>query len=102
MDSASEITYMGLQDYMVPCMNKKLFGFECPGCGLQRSLVLLLEGDFMGALQMYPAIYTLLPLALILVLNRFTNIRYYNSLIIGLSITSVVLILTNYIYKLTH
>ena len=54
------------EDYMLPCLNKKLFGFDCLGCGLQRSLSLLFHGDFLGALKMYPAVYTLIPLGLII------------------------------------
>ncbi|MGS0524465.1 DUF2752 domain-containing protein [Zobellia nedashkovskayae] len=31
---------------MLPCLNKKLFGIDCPGCGLQRSIVLFFKGRF--------------------------------------------------------
>jgi hypothetical protein len=46
---------MALEDYMIPCMNKKLFGVECMGCGTQRALVLLLKGDFVAAFHMFPS-----------------------------------------------
>ncbi len=88
--------------YMMPCLNKKLFGFECPGCGLQRSVLLLFDGEFVAAFQMYPAIYTLIPLVMLLVVNRFSKSRLLGSLIIGFSIASVVLIITNYVIKLLH
>ncbi len=84
----------------MPCMNKKLFGIECPGCGLQRSVLLLFEGEFLAAFHMYPAIYTLIPLALMLVMNRFSKSRLLGALIIGFSIASVALIVGNYILKL--
>ncbi|MEL1255503.1 DUF2752 domain-containing protein [Flavobacterium sp. DGU38] len=51
---------MGLEKYMLPCLFKTLFGFECLGCGFQRSLFLLFEGRFFDAFKMYPAIYTTL------------------------------------------
>ncbi|MFA7446524.1 MAG: DUF2752 domain-containing protein, partial [Flavobacteriaceae bacterium] len=45
-----------MEDYMLPCMNKKLFGIDCMGCGIQRSVALLLRGEFVEAFYMYPAI----------------------------------------------
>ena len=32
-------------EYMVPCMNKAFFGVDCPGCGIQRSAVMVVQGD---------------------------------------------------------
>ena len=45
---------------MVPCMNKSIFGIDCMGCGTQRSLALLLDGEFIEAFKIFPAIYTLI------------------------------------------
>ena len=102
MDSAANVSYMGLQDYMLPCVTKQVLGFDCPGCGLQRSIAMLLNGDIPGAFEMYPAIFTLIPLALVLILNKFLSLKYANPTIIALSISSVALILINYIIKLLH
>ncbi len=102
MDSATNVSYMGLQDYMIPCATKQLLGFDCPGCGLQRSVMLLMQGDFIGAFNMYPAIFALIPLALVLITNKFFNFKYANQLIIALSISSVAMIVINYILKLIH
>lgn len=89
-------------DFMLPCFNKQLFGFECLGCGLQRSVVLLFNGDFIGAFKMYPAIYTLIPLFVIFFLNIFYKFKIANKLINILAIASVVIIITNYIFKLIN
>ena len=51
--------YLQLEEYMLPCLNKKLFGVDCLGCGIQRALSLLIHGEFIAAFKMYPAIYTL-------------------------------------------
>jgi len=102
MDSKADIVYMGLQEYMLPCYTKQVLGFDCPGCGLQRSLIMLLHGNIPGAFEMYPAIFTLIPLALFLALNKFFNIKYANQFIMVLSIASVALILINYIFKLLY
>lgn len=49
-----------MEEYMIPCLSKKLFGIDCLGCGMQRSLVLLIKGEFYDAFLMYPAIYPML------------------------------------------
>ncbi|MGD1946573.1 MAG: DUF2752 domain-containing protein [Croceivirga sp.] len=102
MESVSNVSYMGLQEYMLPCATKQLWGFDCPGCGMQRSILLLLQGDFMAAFEMYPAIFALIPLAFVLILNRLLNFKYANQLIIFLSISSVAMIVINYIIKLLN
>ena len=59
------------EKYMLPCLNKKLFGFDCMGCGIQRSAVLVTKGEFTEAFIMYPAIYSLGALFICIVLNFF-------------------------------
>jgi len=41
--------------YFLPCPFKYLTGYDCPGCGFQRSFVALLKGDLQGSLHLYPA-----------------------------------------------
>lgn len=90
------------EDYMIPCLNKKLFGFECLGCGLQRSASLLFQGEFIAAFKMYPAIYTLLPLLLLIGINIFYKFKNANKIINLLAIVSVSIIIINYILKLIN
>ncbi|OXB04813.1 Protein of unknown function [Flavobacterium pectinovorum] len=51
---------MNLEKFMLPCLFKTLFGIECLGCGFQRALFLLFQGDFFAAFKMYPALYSTL------------------------------------------
>lgn len=102
MESNAEIAYMGLQDYMIPCATKQILGFDCPGCGLQRSVLLLLQGDFLAAFYMFPAIYPLLALVTVLVFNQIISIKHYQKLVIVFSISTVVAILINFIFKLIN
>lgn len=88
------------KDYMLPCLNKRLFGFECPGCGMQRSVSLIFQGEFLAAFKMYPAIYPLFLLFSFLLVNNFRKIKHANQIIITLGIVSVVTILTNFLFKL--
>lgn len=87
------------EDYMLPCLSKRILGMDCPGCGLQRSAAFLVEGDFIASFKMYPAIYTIILLFGFLFADYFFKIKHANKIIITLMISSIVLILTNFILK---
>jgi Protein of unknown function (DUF2752) len=42
------VAFRGLREYPVPqtCLSRSLFGLNCPGCGLTRSIIHLAEGDW--------------------------------------------------------
>ena len=91
-----------VEDFMIPCLNKKLLGFECLGCGGQRAFALLLDGNFISAFKMYPAIYPLIALFAIIGLNFFIKFKYANLLIRSLAILSIATIIINYTIKLIN
>ena len=84
---------------MIPCLSKSMLGIDCPGCGLQRSIVFLLRGEFWEAFLMYPAIYALIALFGFLIFDYFLKIKYSNTINMVLMILTVSLILINYILK---
>lgn len=92
----------GYEDYMLPCLNKKLFGVDCMGCGMQRSASLVLQGEFTDAFYMYPAIYSLIALFLFISVNFFLKFKNSNKIISILTIMSVATIIISYIVKITH
>jgi hypothetical protein len=89
-----------MENNLLPCLNKQLLGVECPGCGLQRAVLLLFDGDFAGAFYMYPALYPMVLLMVFLVLDQLIKIKYANIISIVLMISTVTFILTNFLYKL--
>ena len=91
-----------MEEYMLPCLNKRLFGFDCPGCGTQRALMLLFRGDWVGAFHMFPAIYTLILLCACLALHVIDKSRNYQKAIGSLAVLNALIILVAYYYKLTH
>jgi hypothetical protein len=93
------VIILGLDNYMLPCFTKQIIGVDCPGCGLQRSALFLLKGEFWAAFQMYPAIYPMLLLFAFLGVNKLSPIKYSNTITITLMISTVGFILTNYILK---
>ena len=93
------VLLLAIEDYMLPCMSKQLLGMDCPGCGLQRAVVFLFQGEFLAAFKMYPAIYSIILLFGFLGLDFFFKIKYANKISIFLMISAVVLILTNFLLK---
>ena len=85
---------------MLPCMNKQFFGIECPGCGTQRAIAFLLEGEFYEALKIYPAIYTLLLFFVVVGLHFLDKSRNYTKLISILAILNGVIIIIAYLTKM--
>ncbi len=90
---------MSLEKYMIPCLNKTIFGIECLGCGFQRSLLLLLQCKFTEAFKMYPAVYTILLFFVCCIVATFDKKRVYGKLIFYLGILNAILMVTSYYYK---
>ena len=93
---------MPAENYMLPCMNKSLFGVDCMGCGTQRALILLSKGEFKEAFYMFPAIYTTILLFLFLGLHFIDKSRNYHKLIVPMAILNAVIMVISYIYKQTN
>ncbi|QIE60850.1 DUF2752 domain-containing protein [Rasiella rasia] len=85
---------------MLPCLNKQLFGIECLGCGIQRATALLFKGEFIAAFKMYPAIYSLLLLAVFLIFSLFYKIQHANRYKIVLIAINVIIIVVSYVLKM--
>ncbi|RAV30602.1 hypothetical protein DN748_03665 [Sinomicrobium soli] len=84
---------------MLPCINKQILGVECPGCGMQRAVALLFEGDFTAAFYMYPAIYPLILFFISLLADHLWKKKNFSGTSSVLAAISVVVILGNYIMK---
>jgi hypothetical protein len=91
-----------MEDLMLPCLNKKLFGFECMGCGVQRAISLIFQGEFVAAFQMYPAIYSLISLFLFIGINIFFKFKNSNRVIAALAIITVATIIISYTIKIIN
>ncbi|MBI9066133.1 MAG: DUF2752 domain-containing protein [Salinivirgaceae bacterium] len=83
-----------------PCFYKKHFDIECPGCGFQRSVIELLQGNIVESIKLYPALIPLILTFLVLLIHIKFRLKNGALIIKILFITSVILIVTNFIYKL--
>lgn len=84
---------------MLPCMHKKIFGIDCFGCGTQRALLLLTDGQFVAAFKMFPAIYTTILFVIVVGLKFIDKKRNYNKMLIFLAITNATIMIISYFYK---
>lgn len=65
-----------LESHMQSCFYKKYFGIECPGCGMQRSLIQLLRGNFMESLKLFPALIPTIALIVFLILHLVFKFKH--------------------------
>lgn len=99
MHLSALIYIINIEKYMLPCFTKQFFGVDCPGCGLQRSLLFLINGEFVEAFKMYPAIYPMILLFSFLILSKTLKLKYSNIITNVLMVTTVAGILINYVLK---
>ncbi len=86
---------------MLPCMTKQMIGMDCPGCGIQRSISLLLHGNVIESFLMYPALIPIIFLLGFLIFDMFVTTKYGEQVKLWATIIAIGTILTSYIIKLT-
>lgn len=89
-----------LEDHLLSCQWKDTLGVECLGCGLQRSFIYLLKGEFIGAFYVYPAIYSLIVMLIYFGLHAKFNFLKGDLVLKWLLILNVLVILGSYFYKI--
>lgn len=82
---------------LLPCFHKQLLGFSCPICGLQRSLLLLIQGEVWDAVVQFPPLPLLLttPVILIYLFLRHRPPKSYR----WLGIVWLAMLAFNWIYQ---
>lgn len=53
------------------CYFKRITGIPCPGCGLTRSFLLILQGKFSQAWELHPFAYGWIVFAIIFLVDRY-------------------------------
>jgi len=99
MKLVPNLFFLHIEKYMLPCLTKKIIGIDCPGCGLQRAVLLLLKGEFGAAFTKYPPIYALLSLVIFFTVSRFIRINHANKIMLTLLLITTTIMIANYILK---
>jgi hypothetical protein len=92
-----------IEDHLLTCPSKHFFHVDCPGCGLQRSILALLEGDLVKSFQLYPATIPILFCFIFTALHLKFDFKQGAEIIKWSYILSVTIIVVFYCYKIfTH
>ena len=91
-----------LQVNELPCPVKRYLHFDCPGCGMQRSFVALLQGNWMESLKLHPVTIPLLLFLIYGLLHVIFKFKNGNQVVIYIYIAVTIMIATNYIYKIIY
>lgn len=92
-----------LNEHLLPCFYKQYFGIDCPGCGMQRSFIALINGNIVESLTLYPALMPILLMFLFLALHILLKIKWGAKILTFMFIFNCSIIFINYIYKIfTH
>ncbi|MFN5182884.1 MAG: DUF2752 domain-containing protein [Bacteroidota bacterium] len=86
---------------MLPCAFRSVFGVDCLGCGFQRSLTLLLKGQFIESVAMYPALIPFILFVLLLLSFLFTKRKLNNKWVYISGSVVLFIIVFHYILKIT-
>jgi hypothetical protein len=89
-----------LEQHLMTCPYKALSGYDCPGCGMQRSFIELLKGNFKESFYLYPALFpafVTLGLTTLHLKFKFKNGADYIKYSFLFTVTVVV---TNYMLKM--
>lgn len=90
-----------LQNHLLTCPFKSLTGIDCPGCGFQRSVVAILQGNLHLSLQYYPATIPLFITAIVVIADGRLAFDKNNLVKKSLYIFTALIIASAYILKMT-
>ncbi|MGI4805710.1 MAG: DUF2752 domain-containing protein [Janthinobacterium lividum] len=88
------------EKFLLPCPFKTLTGFDCPGCGFQRSVLALFRGDFSGSIHLYPATVPILFLSVFFLLKVRFALDKKGKLSRVLFVLTVFIVMVSYGFKL--
>jgi len=89
-----------LEDHSLPCAYRSLLGIDCPLCGSQRAIFLLLKGEFTKSLAMYPPLIPLLILLVLFISQWIFKKHFDQKYIYRYSVFVLIVVAVNYSMKL--
>jgi hypothetical protein len=89
-----------LESHQGTCSFREHTGIDCPGCGLQRSILALLRGDILESILQFPALLPLMAMFVFLSIHLVFKLKHGALVLKVFYITNISIIILNYIFKL--
>lgn len=89
-----------LEHHLLGCPFKENMGISCPGCGIQRSFLLLLEGDIWGSMVRFPALLPLCFLLLFLIAHLIFKFSFGPRMLVVLYCITALFTVGNYVVRI--
>ena len=86
---------------MLNCLFKEYFGYDCPGCGIQRSFLYLIEGDLEKSLILFPPLLLYIALLILLIFSVVLNFNISYKWFVFLASSAVIIQFGYYILRMT-
>ncbi|MEJ2882583.1 DUF2752 domain-containing protein [Pedobacter sp. GR22-6] len=87
-------------NFLIPCPFKYLTGLDCPGCGFQRSFILLIKGEWLESFHMYPPTIFILLTVFTVLFVRYGLKKKNDRLIKVLYLITGSVIVSSYLLKM--
>lgn len=91
-----------LEKHLQACPVKSNIGIDCPGCGMQRSIIELLKGNIIDSILLYPALITMILLFVFLILHLLFKFKKGAQILLWMFIINVSIVFINYIIKMEN
>ena len=88
------------EKHQLPCAYNSLLGVDCPACGSQRALDLLLQGEFIASFKMFPPLIPVLFLIALFILHLFNNSWISRKFMFTYATVVLVITIISYLVKL--
>lgn len=90
-----------LESHFLACPYKKYFDIDCMGCGMQRSFIALLKGNFMESFYLYPALLPIVLMILFLPIHLVFKFKNGATILKYLFIFNISIVVISYLIKIT-
>jgi len=89
-----------LEQHLFTCTIKNLFGFNCPGCGMQRAFIALLRGDLMKSLQLNASLLPFLFTLFYTFCHLLFSFKNGAKMIVIFLMSTLAILIVNFVVKL--
>ena len=90
-----------LEANMIPCFFKEYLNISCITCGMQRSIIALLKGDFQESFFLYPPLLFNIALIMFIVLHLIFKFSQGASVSMWFFIINLIVMMVSYIIKMS-